>query len=93
MFGFTDRAKALAYLALVQPHLEYCYVVWTLYTSKNIDLIESVQHRAAQWIKSSFDRTNFCWTKSSSECLDELKWPSLELRHNYVCCTALCHTQ
>ena len=24
MYGCTDRAKALAYLALVQPHLEYC---------------------------------------------------------------------
>ena len=61
MFGYTDRAKALAYLALVQPHLEYCYVVWTLYTSKNIDLIdhESVQCRAPRWIKSSFGCTTF----------------------------------
>ena len=47
MYGCTDRAKALAYLTIVWPHLEYCNVVWTLHTSKNIDLIESAQRRAA----------------------------------------------
>ena len=71
MYGCTDRAKASAYLAIVRPH-QYYNVVWTLHTSKNIDLIESVQRRAARWIKSSFDCTAFRWTKSSSECLDEL---------------------
>ena len=45
MYGYTDRAKALAYLALVQPHFEHCNAVWTLHTSEKIDLIESVQHR------------------------------------------------
>ena len=89
MYGCTDRAKALACLALVWPCLEYCNVVWTLHTSKNIDLIESVQRRAAQWIKSSFDSTTFQWIKSSSECLDELRWPSLELRRNYMCVVLL----
>ena len=90
MYGCTDRAKALAYLALVRPCLEYCNVVWTLHTSKNIDLIESVQRRAARWIKSSFDSTTFQWIKSSSECLDELRWPSLELRRNYILCVLYC---
>ena len=89
MYGCTDRAKALAYLALVRPCLEYCNVVWNLHTSKNIDLIESVQRRAARWIKSSFDSTVFRWTKSSSECLDELRWPSLEMRRNYMCVVML----
>ena len=89
MYGCTDRAKALAYLALVRPHLEYCNVIWNLRTSTNIDLIESVQRRAAQWIKSSFDCTTFQWTKSSSECLDELEWPPLELRRNYMCAVLL----
>ena len=89
MYGCTDRAKALAYLVLVQPHLEYCNVVWTLHTSKNIDLIESVQRRAARWIKSSFDCTAFRWTKSSSECLGELEWPPLELKCNYMCAVLL----
>ena len=72
-----------------QTCLEYCNVVWTLHTSKNIDLIESVQHRAARWIKSSFDSTTLRWTKSGSECLNELRWPSLEPRHNYMCIVLL----
>ena len=38
VYGCTDRAKALAHLALERPHLECCNVVWTLHTSKNIDL-------------------------------------------------------
>ena len=44
MYGCTDRAKALAYLALVRPHLEHCNVIWTLYTSKNIDLCNVESH-------------------------------------------------
>ena len=47
MYSCIDRAKALPYLALVRPHLEYCNVVLTLHTSKNIDFIQSVQRRAA----------------------------------------------
>ena len=69
MYGCTEKAKTLAYLALVSPRLEYCNVVWILHTSKNIDLLESVQCRAAQWIKSSFDPLTLQWTKSSSECI------------------------
>ena len=90
MYGCTDRAKASAYLALVQPCLEYCNAVWTLHsTSKNINLIELVQHKAARWIKSSFDPTTFQWTKSSDECIRELRWPFLELRNSYVCVVML----
>ena len=89
MYGCTGKAKTLAYLALVRPCLEYCRVVWTLHTSKNIDLIESVQRRAARWIKSSFDPLALQWTKSSSECIRELGWPSLELRRIYACIVML----
>ena len=85
MYGCTEKAKTLAYVALVRPRLEYCYVVWTLHTSKNIDLLESVQRRAARWIKSSFDPLTLQWTKSSNECIRDLGWPSLELRRNYTC--------
>jgi len=85
MYGCTEKAKTLAYLALVRPCLEYCSVVWTLYTSKNVDLIESVQRRAARWIRSSFDPLTLQWTKSSNECIRELGWPSLELRRHYAC--------
>ena len=84
----ADRAKIAAYLTLFRPCFEYCNVVWTLYTAKNIK-IESVQHRAAKWIKSSFDPFTFQWSKSSDVCLRELGWPSLERRRNYACITML----
>ena len=63
--------------------------MWTLHTSKNIGLVESVQRRAARWIKSFFDPLTSQWTKSSSECIRELGWPSLELRCNYACIVML----
>ena len=85
----TDRAKAAAYLTLVKPCLEYCKDVWTLYTTKNINMIESVQRRAAKWIKSSFNPSTFQWSKSSDECLKELGWPSLKKRHDYACIAML----
>ena len=34
------------FTALVRPHLEYGNVVWHPYLQREIDLIESVQHRA-----------------------------------------------
>ena len=51
--------------------------------------LKSVQRRATWWIKSSFDSTTLRWTKSGSECLNELRWISLEPRHNYMCVVLL----
>ena len=79
MYGYTGKAKSLAYLALVRPCLEYCNVVWILHTSKNINLLEPVQQRAARWIKSFFDSLTLQWTKSSGECIRGFGWLSLEL--------------
>ena len=83
MYGCTDVAKSLAYKALVRPCLEYGCTVWSPYTIKNINLLESVQHRAARWIKSKYDSSLYRWTKSTDDCLEELKWPTLELRRQY----------
>ena len=52
MFGCTQAAKVSAYKALVRPYLEYACVVWAPYTAQDISLLESVQDRAARWIKS-----------------------------------------
>ena len=57
MYSCTDGAKSLAYKALVRPCMEYGSTVWSPHTAKNINLLESVQRRAARWIKSKYDST------------------------------------
>ena len=83
MYGCTQEAKINAYRALVRPYLEYACAVWAPHTARDIDLLESVQHRAARWIKSFWDPTAFQWSKSSAICVGELGWPSLKVRRNY----------
>ena len=53
MFGCTQEAKINAYMALVRPYLEYACAMWAPYTIHDIDLLETVQNRAARWIKIS----------------------------------------
>ena len=59
MFGCTQEAKANAYKALVRAFLEYACAVCNPYTVHDIALLESVQNRAARWIKSSWDSSTF----------------------------------
>ena len=55
MFGYTQDAKANSYRALVRACLEYVCAVWTPYTAHDINLLDSVQNRAALWIKNYWD--------------------------------------
>ena len=80
MFGCTQEAKANAYRALVGPCLEYACAVWTPYTVDDIELLESVQNRAARWIKSYWDPSALKWSKSSTIYIKELNWPLLKVR-------------
>ena len=57
MYSCTDGAKSLAYKALVRACMEYGSTVWSPHTAKNINLLKSVQRRAARWIKSKYDST------------------------------------
>ena len=40
---------SLYYCSLVRSNLEYCSVVWSPYTKRNIDKLERVQRRATKW--------------------------------------------
>ena len=53
------------------------------HTTKNINLLESVQRRAARWIKSRYDSTLYRWSKNSDDYLKELKWPTLASQQQY----------
>ena len=64
--------------------LEYSCAVWTSYTAHDIDLLESVQNRAAHWIKSYWDPSALKWSKSSKICIKELNWPSLNVCQHYI---------
>ena len=52
-----DDAKTLRtlYCALVRSNVEYCSVVWSPYTKKNIEKLERVQRRATKWILKTED--------------------------------------
>ena len=72
VYNCTSEAKAKTYLSLVRPQLEYAAAAWDLYTSKNIQQLESVQNRAARFAKRDYRRTT-----SVSQLVSQLSWPSL----------------
>ena len=83
MYHCSARAKSLAFKGLVRPLLEYACPVWILHGPGNVSLLETVQNRAARWICSRWNPVIFQWTKSSLDCLHELKWPTLQTRRTY----------
>ena len=69
--------KALAYITLVRPRLEYCATVWDPSTQKDSDILEKVNRRAARIVyRKSF------WDKevSPTKLLNDLGWKTLAHR-------------
>ena len=86
MFGCSCEAKYGAYRAVVRPILEYAAVVWCPHAKGDINLLESIQGRAARWICGSRWKPtdSSSWTISSSNCCTKLNLSSLQVRRHYL---------
>ena len=82
LWSAPPQVKSTAYRCVVCPLLEYG---WNPFTQKNIQLLENIQRCAACRVCGSrWDPSMFSWTKSSDQCLEQLRWPSLKSRHDYL---------
>ena len=85
LWGATPQVKSIAFKCLVRPIMEYGCQLWNPFTQKDIQVLENIQHRAARWVCGSrWDPSAYSWTKSSNQCLHQLRWPCLKLRRAYL---------
>ena len=71
----SKQVKESAYLTMVRPQLEYASAVWDPYHVGDISELEKIQRRAARWVLNDYGRFS-----SVSLMLDQLKWPTLQIR-------------
>lgn len=70
----SESTAILAYNTLIQPHFDYCSLVWDGLSSKLRNKLQQLQSRAARAIlKADYDT-------SSNLLLEILKWDRLEIR-------------
>ena len=72
----STEVKSTAYLTLVRPILEYAASVWDPHQQYLIDNIKKIQRRAARWVLSDYRQQS-----SVTNMLNQLHWPTLQLRH------------
>ena len=73
--------KEACYKSMVRPVVEYASAVWSPFMKAYINLIESVQHRAARFVTSDYG-----FTSSVTGMLKSLGWMSLECRREISWC-------
>ena len=67
--------KDKCYTSLVRPIMEYTSCVWDSHTQRNMNKLEMVQRRAAQFVTGDSDRTS-----SVTSMLADLHWNTLQER-------------
>ena len=50
----TPEIKAIAFVSLVRPILEYASSAWDPYTVRDVNSLEMVQRRAARFVKHDY---------------------------------------
>ena len=69
--------KTVCYHSLIRSILDYASIIWSPYTQKNIQLIESVQRRAARFVANDYSSST-----SVTNLLSDLCWKPLSHRRN-----------
>jgi hypothetical protein len=73
----SAQVKAASYTTMVRPILEYASSAWDPYLQRDINMLETVQRRAARFACNSYrDRTPGCVEKM----MNDLRWQPLEVR-------------
>ena len=67
----------MCYHSLIRSILDYASIIWSSYTQKNIQLIESVQRRAARFVTNDYSSST-----SVTNLLSDLGWKPLSHRRN-----------
>ena len=73
--GCPEKLKQTAYFSLIRSSVEYGATVWDPYQKYNSDKVESVQRRAARFVKRRYSRYS-----SVSDLLDVFGWTPLSQR-------------
>ena len=73
----SQEIKAKAYTTLVRPKLEYSSTLWDPYRKCQINQLEKIQSRAAQFVLHDYSRES-----SVTRMLTTLNWPTLQSRRN-----------
>ena len=77
--GSPQECKKLAYTALLRPALEYACTVWDPHLKKDINLLETVQRKAARWVTSAYENQT-----SVTALLKDLQLETLEERRRQL---------
>jgi len=75
LYHCPQGLKAKAYLTYVRPIVEYVSDVWSPYLQYHIQQLEMIQRRAARFVFNDFSKYS-----SVTSLLNQLNWPSLQLR-------------
>ena len=73
---------------MICPVMEYAVVVWDPYYQTDIQQLEKVQYRAARWVLNDFSRYS-----SVTNMLQQLSWPSLQVRRKICRLQTLFHNE